>query len=57
MKIIHNQLVFKLGQCTHEELDVIQTKNKIRKAAGFDKTPPEDKEFQGPTAPILQPRI
>ena len=40
-KIINNQLDIKLGQFTQEELDVVQTKIKSRKAAGLDEIPPE----------------
>ena len=41
MKIIDNQLDIKLGQFTQEELDVVRTKIKNRKAAGFDEIPSE----------------
>ena len=40
-KIINNQLDIKLGQFMQEELDVVLTKIKNRKAAGFDEIPPE----------------
>ena len=40
-KIINNQLDNKLGQFTHEELDVVLIKIKKRKAAGLDEIPPE----------------
>ena len=39
MKIIDNQLDIKLGQFT-QELDVVLTKIKNRKAAGLDEIPP-----------------
>ena len=39
-KIINNQLDIKLGQFPQEELDVVLTKIKNRKAAGFDKISP-----------------
>ena len=42
MKIMNNQLDLKLGQFTQEELDVVQTKIKNRKAAGLDEIPPEE---------------
>ena len=41
MKIINNQLDIKLGQFTLEELDIVLTKVKNRKAAGLDEIPPE----------------
>ena len=39
--IINNQLDIKPGQFTQEELDVVQTKIKNRKAAGLDEIPTE----------------
>ena len=41
MKIIKSQLDTKLGQFTQEELDVVLTKIKNKKAAGLDEIPPE----------------
>ena len=41
LKVINNQLDIKLGQFTQEELNVILTKIKNRKAASLDKIPPE----------------
>ena len=41
MKIINDQLDIKLGQFTQEELDVVLTKIKTRKAASLDEIPPE----------------
>ena len=41
MKIINNQVDIKLSQFTQEELDVVRTKIKNRKVAGFDLIPPE----------------
>ena len=40
-KIIDDQLDVKLGQFTQEELDVVLTKIKNRKAADLDEIPPE----------------
>ena len=40
-KIISNQLDIKLRQFMQEELDVVLTKIKNRKAAGLDEIPPE----------------
>ena len=47
-KIISNQIDIKLGQFTHEELDLVLRKIENRNAAGFDEIPPEvwkTKEF------------
>ena len=41
MKIIDNQLNTKLGQFTQEELDIVLTKIKNRKAASLDEIPTE----------------
>ena len=41
MKIINNQLYIKLGQFMQEELDIVRTKIKNRKAVSLDKIPPE----------------
>ena len=41
MKIIYNQLDIKLGQFTQDELDVVLSKIKNRKAAGLDEILPE----------------
>ena len=40
-RIIDNQLDIKLRQITQEELDVVLTKFRSRKAAGLDEIPPE----------------
>ena len=40
-KIINDQLDIKQGQFTQDELNVVLTKIKNRKAAGFDEIPPE----------------
>ena len=40
-KIIDNQLDIKLGQFMQDELDVVLTKIKNRKAADLDEIPPE----------------
>ena len=40
-KIVDNQLDIKQGQFTQEEVDVVLTKIKNRKAAGLDEIPPE----------------
>ena len=45
MKIIDYQIDIKLGQFTQEELDVVLTKIKNRKAANLDKIPPEVRKF------------
>ena len=42
MKILDYQLDIKLGQFTQEELDVVLTKIKNRKAASLDEIPPEE---------------
>ena len=39
MKIINNQLDMKRGQFTQEELYIVQTKIRNRKAASFDEIP------------------
>ena len=41
MEIINDQQDIKLGQFTQEELDVVLTKIKNRKAANLDEIPPE----------------
>ena len=40
-KMINNQLDIKQGQCIQEKLDAVQTKMKKKKAAGFNKIPPD----------------
>ena len=40
-KIISKELTIQLGPFTHEELESVLRKNKIRKAAGLDEIPPE----------------
>ena len=57
-KIINNQLDIKLGQFTQEELDVVLTKIRSRKAASRWNTSRsiENKEIPWLTAPILQRR-
>ena len=50
MKIVNNQLDIKVGQFTQEELDIVLTKIKNRKAARLDEIPPprsmENKEIR-----------
>ena len=53
MKIIYNHLYIKFWQFTQDELDVVQSKIKNRKAAGFDEKLP-NREIRRPAALIQQ---